>query len=157
MRVRRVIVTRRTVVFRLTIEEISGFLAKLLYVLLRTSCSPGWDTAAPVRHLDARLSGFWPRACALGPADWSGWQPAQVKERHGCPRHRRSHFGRCTRILPNSIDAMQPVAAGLANSEATLRGRMGLPMSRRAWRRTRPCGAAFQGQTAASQDSSCRP
>ena len=111
MRVRRVIDTQRTVVFRLTIEEISGFLAKLLYVLLRTSCSPGWDAAAPVRHLDARLSGFWPRACALGPADWSGWQPAQVKERHGCPRHRRSHFGRCVRILPNSIDAMQPVDA----------------------------------------------
>lgn len=92
--------TQRTVVFRLTIEEISGFLAKLLYVLLRTSCSPGWDAAAPVRRLDARLSGFWPRACALGPADWSGWQPAQVKERHGCPRHRRSHFGRCARIIP---------------------------------------------------------
>lgn len=157
MRVRRVIDTQRTVVFRLTIEEISGFLAKLLYVLLRTSCSPGWDAAAPVRRLDARLSGFWPRACALGPADWSGWQPAQVKERHGCPRHRRSHFERCVRILPNSIDAMQPVAAGLANSEATWRGRRGWPRSRQAWRRTQSCGAAFQAPTAASRGSSCRP
>ena len=35
-KVRRVITHARTVVFRFTIEEISGFLAKLLYVLLRT-------------------------------------------------------------------------------------------------------------------------
>ena len=105
-RARRVIATRRTIAFGFSLCKVSGFATKP-NTLLRTFCSPGWDTAAPVRHLDARLSGFWPRACALGPADWSGWQPAQVKERHGCPRHRRSHFGRCVRILPNSTDATQ--------------------------------------------------
>lgn len=57
MKVRRVIAHARTVVFRFTIEEISGFLAKLLYVLLRTSA----DVA--VRPWRAPLS----RAAGPGP------------------------------------------------------------------------------------------
>ena len=87
--------------------KISGFPISY-YTLLRTFCSPGWDSAAPASRTDARLTGFWPCACALGPTDWPDWQPAQIKERRGSPRHHLSHFRPCACILPNFIDAMQP-------------------------------------------------
>lgn len=106
-RARRVIATRRTIAFGFSLCKVSGFATKP-NTLLRTFCSPGWDTAAPVCRLDARLTGFWPCACALGPADWSSWRPARIQRTTRFPRHHLSHFRPCACILPNFVENMQP-------------------------------------------------